>query len=311
MKLYGIALLATFLVGAAYGQQDTMHGWGVQSAYNSLYNPQSENTIRGRIVKISHPAPEAGMTAATRITIRKSNGSVAQADLGPEWFLQHQKRQLKLGEQVAVTGSTANVSGVPVLMARKVVQGMHALYLRDLTGSPMWVSVRPHVVVLSLAPNKDNEAGPGQANSATGVVAEATPVPDETTSSTETTATPNAGTAQNMANNTGAPPNSVQGTVQREVQVQNPNTGQVEDYLIVNTDKGPMNVDIGPAWYQQQQPITWSPGGNVVLTGITPSSPVVELPNNGNPIYFANGMTYGNQFMILRNGPWSVWNGWY
>jgi hypothetical protein len=297
----GIAVL-TALAGAQTqtGVQNKMGGWSSSSSYNQLYNPKNETTFSGKIVGISDVAPNKSMTAAATILVKSKNGGTSTVDLGPAWFIDNQKTKLHVNDSVKVTGVKASLDNRTFYIARKLIKGNHALYVRELTGFPMWVAMRDHAdeigpgaTALNLGPlGNGNEA-----DSSAGPVALAVPPPPPATAPP----TP-------VNTNDLKPP--IQGTVNQVLNVQNPQTGQMEQYVEVNTPNGPINVDLGPQWYMQQQQVNWVPGSNISVQG-TPVNSNILLPNNGNPIILANGLNYGNQFMVFRHGQVTAFNAWY
>jgi len=231
------------------------------------------------------------MSSATTILVKNKNGGAATVDLGPSWFVQHQQAKVKLGDKVSVTGSKVALNGRSFILARKVVEGNKALYLREVNGFPMWVATRGHVDVLGPSAGKYKlDLGVGESASSKGPVALARPAPPDVDVQPEQ-----------------PPIRTLNGTLQQMTTITDPKTGQPETFIVVNTPQGTVNVDLGPQWFIQQQAMNWTPGGNVVVNAVPP---VVTIPNGGNPIYLANTLSYGNQYMVLRPDGITIWNPW-
>ncbi|HEY3783621.1 MAG TPA: hypothetical protein VGL56_21260 [Fimbriimonadaceae bacterium] len=295
----GIAVLATLAGAQTQTGVQKMGGWSSSSSYNQLYNPKQETTFSGKIVGISDVTPSKTMSAAATILVKSKNGGTSAVDLGPAWFIDNQRTKLHVNDEVKVTGVKTSLNNRSFYIARKVIRGNHALYVREVSGFPIWVALRDH----------PDEVGPGavafnlgiganEAVSTAGPVALAVPPPPPTV---ETTPKPT---------DTADVKTPINGTVSQVFTAQNPQTGQMEQYVMVSTPNGPVNVDLGPQWYMQQQPISFSAGNNISVQGVPYNSTYV-LPNNGHPIYLANGLNYGNQFMIFRNGQITAFNAWY
>lgn len=283
--------------GAIQQTADVMSGWGANSAYNRLYNPKTEVSITGTVTGIMDgQSPMNGMTPATSILVKAGNGGVATVDLGPTWFLSHQNQKLAIGDRVSVTGSKVFVDNKSLILARKVTKSGRVAYLREIDGFPMWVAVRTGEVNNNLTAAVNN----GQAAaSPMGPVPVANTPPVNANSAVASNANSNTNTTQTVQ--------TINGTLQKTVTVNNPQTGVPETYALVNTPQGVVQVDLGPQWFIQQQGINWGNGGPVVVQG-TPGVQAIQTAPGAPPIYIANGMTYGNQVMVFRgpNGP--VWS---
>ena len=266
---------------------DSMNGWGAYSPYNRLYNPKTEVTITGKVTGVvDTQAPSTGMTPVTSVLLKTSNGGVATVDLGPTWFLSHQKPAVKLNERLKVTGSKVFVDNRSVILARKVIRGNRVAYLRELDGFPMWVAGRAPAPIsqqVAVASAPSTRAMPNSADSAAGPVPIASGGP-KMTAPTQVAST--------------QPTQTLRGTLNQTINAVNPQTGAMDTYALITTPQGVVQVDLGPQWFIQPQGFNWTPGGQAMIEAMPATIPSIS---GGPPIYFANGMTYANQLMVFRN----------
>lgn len=276
MKLLAfLACAALAAVGYPQTSQNTqgLQGWEADSAYNRLYNANTEVTFSGKVIgEVDSTQPEPSMSAVTSLLVKdRRNGGTATVDLGPTWYVAQLRPALKVNDRVTVTGSKVMLDGRSLILARKIVRGKRALYLRELTGYPMWVASRGHVDVESNSP-----------------ASQPSPPPPATSSQSS--------------------PTAVQGTVQQVITVPSGQAGVPSTVLVINTPQGTIDVDLGPQWYVSRQGVNFIPGTNISVTG---GPPVVPLAGSATPIWIANGLTYGPQVMVFRtNRGLPVWSPW-
>ncbi len=75
-------------------------------------------------------------------------------------------------------------------------------------------------------------------------------------------------------------------------------------HLTVKTEKGPMSVHLGPAWYIENQDVKIQPKDKVEITGS-------KANFQDKPVIIAKEVKKGDEVLILRddNG-YPVWSGW-
>jgi hypothetical protein len=301
--LIGLASLSLAATGFAQTTSNGMDGWGAESTYNKLYSSKSEVTVKGRITGIADESiPSQSMTAAETVLVKSANGGVTTVDLGPKWYLTNMKPGVKLNDQVSVTGSKVVLNNRSFVIARKIADGKRVLYLREVSGFPLWVAGRPvragitgsrrstTVATNATASHDDIDVGPI-------VDAQMVPVPQP--------APPNA--SKNPADQT---MRTVNGTVQQVMTVPGPN-GVPENVLMVQTPQGVVTVDLGPEWYIQHQNLGLTAGNPVSLNAAPP--PYLTVPGMNN-VLLANDLSYGSQYYVFRGGNlgqpfWSPWIG--
>jgi sporulation protein YlmC with PRC-barrel domain len=116
-------------------------GWGADTPYGRLYDPEKEETISGQVVSIETSAPMPGMAPGMQMLVQTDDGQSTRVQVGPTWFLERQDLDMQENTHVQVTGARAEIGGQPVLMAREVQFDGQVIMLRDTQGMPMWSSL--------------------------------------------------------------------------------------------------------------------------------------------------------------------------
>ena len=114
-----------------------MWGWGHNSQYGGMYNPNTVETIRGKVVRTNAFTPMSGMGQGMQLLVRTGDQTVP-VHLGPSWYIDNQGFQVAPGDEVKVTGSRVNFAGGPAMMASLVRHGGKVLKLRENNGIPAW-----------------------------------------------------------------------------------------------------------------------------------------------------------------------------
>ena len=128
--------------GAADEQSPGGGGWGPHGGYGRLYDPATEETIRGEVVRVERVTPMHGMSGGVHLLVRTGDGATISAHLGPSWYIDNQDFAIRPGDTVEVTGSRVTIDGAPAVIARLVARGDDELVLRDQAGIPMWSASR-------------------------------------------------------------------------------------------------------------------------------------------------------------------------
>lgn len=110
---------------------------GRYSQYGRLYDPNTVETIRGRVVGMNTFTPGRGMSSGMRLLVKTETQTIS-VHLGPVWHLNNQDFSIKNGDEIEVTGSRINFSGSPAIIAAEVREGGKVLKLRDNNGIPVW-----------------------------------------------------------------------------------------------------------------------------------------------------------------------------
>jgi hypothetical protein len=77
------------------------------------------------------------MSAGFHLVLKETNGEMA-IHLGPEWYIEHQDFEIKVGDKIEVTGSKVTFQGKPAMIAAEVKKNHDVLKLRDENGFPFW-----------------------------------------------------------------------------------------------------------------------------------------------------------------------------
>ena len=85
-------------------------------------------TIEGEVVKVQHPLAE----------LKASDGKTYTMRLGPLWFWNKNKYELKVGEKTEVKGSVAEENGKLYLFPSTIIQNKTTITLTGDTGQPLW-----------------------------------------------------------------------------------------------------------------------------------------------------------------------------
>ena len=112
-------------------------GWGMNSKYGRMYNPQTVETVSGEVVKVDKVTPIKGMSYGIHLVLKTDKGDIS-VHLGPAWYIDRQDATIKEGDKVDVKGSKVEIAGKPVVIAAEVKKGDETLMLRDESGVPLW-----------------------------------------------------------------------------------------------------------------------------------------------------------------------------
>jgi len=119
-------------------------GWGVQGAYNRLYNAHSVETLRGVVVSTGTVEPMTGMGPGIELLLQTDAGTVS-VHLGPEWYVNNQDKRLVVRDHLEIKGSRVTCEGKAVIMASQVARGIELFTLRDEQGRPVWDGWTPRM----------------------------------------------------------------------------------------------------------------------------------------------------------------------
>ena len=114
-----------------------MWGWGPGHQYGGMYDPNTVETIRGKVVSTNSFTPMSGMAQGMRVIVQ-SGGRTIPIHVGPSWYLDTQGWQVNPNEEVEVTGSLVNWGGSSVMMASELRYDGKVWQLRNSKGIPLW-----------------------------------------------------------------------------------------------------------------------------------------------------------------------------
>ena len=139
-KFIVAAMAACSLISVAMPVAAQEDGWGRSSEYTKKFDAKSIVTIKGKVTKIDRDAqPLPGMQKGFAATIQTDKGPEI-VQVGPIWFTSYfkQKWDVKVGDQVEVTGSKVKIDGKPVIMAMQGKKGTLVMTCRSKYGTPVW-----------------------------------------------------------------------------------------------------------------------------------------------------------------------------
>ena len=112
-------------------------GWGEDSKYTRMYDPNNIETISGKVVTVYTFTPMGGMSNGLHVRVRTDNETI-DVHLGPVWYLENQDIKIEPNDRIEVKGSRISLTGQPSLIAGEIKKGEATLILRDTNGFPVW-----------------------------------------------------------------------------------------------------------------------------------------------------------------------------
>ena len=119
-------------------------GWGPDSPYGMLFNPETLDTFESEVIRVEEFVPLEAMMEGVQL-IFELDGEPVPVHLGPSWYLRYQDIEIQQGDMVAVTGSHVELDGFPIVIATEIETEEWDLQLRDESGVPVWSAVHPRV----------------------------------------------------------------------------------------------------------------------------------------------------------------------
>ena len=127
----GIALVGLLVLPFAYAQRGPGPG---QRA--GMYNVENETTVKGAVEEVKTVTGRRGWNG-THLTLKTAD-KIFDVHVGPSRFLKEKGFNIVKGDEIEVTGATAQVRGSEVLIAREIKKGGETVVLRDAQGIPKW-----------------------------------------------------------------------------------------------------------------------------------------------------------------------------
>jgi hypothetical protein len=117
-----------------------MHGWGMESAYNKLFDPARRVKIKAIVLGVKEIVPMVGMSPGIALDISTSKGERVMAHLGPKWFCPISSIKMKTGETIKLYGVWARIGEERVFMAAKLKkENFYEIKFRlTKNGQPFW-----------------------------------------------------------------------------------------------------------------------------------------------------------------------------
>jgi len=116
-------------------------GAGQGLPYGRIYNPQTEETIKGKIISVDRISPNQRMYCGIHLLVKTKNETIP-VHLGPEWYFEecliNQDVEIAVDDKIEIIGSRISYNEKPAIVAAEVKKGDKTIVLRDEIGVPFW-----------------------------------------------------------------------------------------------------------------------------------------------------------------------------
>jgi len=102
------------------------------------FNPQSVETVTGKVENVDRNTPLEGMPQAMEFTLKTPANETFKVYVGPASWLQGQNFDIRASDQVEVKGSKVMTEGKQCIIASEIKKDGRTLKLRDERGNPAW-----------------------------------------------------------------------------------------------------------------------------------------------------------------------------
>ncbi len=142
MMVVAIMVMITLISGTEALAQGGMMwkgggGWGPETSYGRMYNPQTVEPISGEVVSVYKMTPVKGMADGVHLMVKTDKETIS-VHLGPIWYIENQDVEIAPKDKIEVKGSRITFEGKPAIIAAEVKKGDGILMLRDASGIPVW-----------------------------------------------------------------------------------------------------------------------------------------------------------------------------
>lgn len=133
-QLFSVLAMFCGVMSSVYAQEATKSDY---SECSQWYDIQTVKTIEGTISMVKQISTTKDMTFGTHLLV-DHKGEKLEIHLGPSWYLEKKKIELRTGEKVKVLGSLCNLEDKPSMIARWLFKQNDTIHLRDDKGFPKW-----------------------------------------------------------------------------------------------------------------------------------------------------------------------------
>ena len=134
---FGAGILIIAAVGLA--GLAIIEGFKRRNRYYRPYKPETFDELSGKIKKVL-PAGKNEEGAKGTILIMDTDDGELPVHLGPTWYINHQFKRFKPGEEITAGGSRLHFHGRNILVASTLQRGRAKFRLRNKKGHPYWES---------------------------------------------------------------------------------------------------------------------------------------------------------------------------
>jgi hypothetical protein len=130
----GVAVFTAGLVGYTISR-------GIRSlrSYSRPFDPDHIEEVNGIVLEIYH-AKESSYDSRGVVLLLDAEDDILMVHVGPTWYVDHQLRNFKQGEELTVLGSRVSYHGEEILVVQTLHRGKKKFRFRDENGSPFWES---------------------------------------------------------------------------------------------------------------------------------------------------------------------------
>lgn len=114
-------------------------GWGPGSRYGAQCLPQAQEQLQGVVEKVERFSSSKGRSSGVRLSF-KTETETLSVILGPAWFLEEQKVNIRDGDRLTLTGCRIASQGATVFVAATVQRDGQTWRLRGTDGQPLWAA---------------------------------------------------------------------------------------------------------------------------------------------------------------------------
>ena len=113
-------------------------GWGATTLYGTLFDPDSIENLRGKVLSVEKFIPLRQMGWGLLVMVSDQKGEEIAVHVGPGWYLEQQGFDIEPGESVGIRGSRITFNEKPAIIAIEVKKAGIVLQLRNEKGVPVW-----------------------------------------------------------------------------------------------------------------------------------------------------------------------------
>lgn len=133
--LLKVIFISVLLTGTSFSQSKMKENQGM--GYNRLYESSIVETFKGTVFNLTTFNPDGYIRNAVRFNLITQNDTIS-IHIGPSWYLDYKKFNIKEGDKVIVKGSKVVYNEKPAIIASHIQTGNTKIELRNSQGFPLW-----------------------------------------------------------------------------------------------------------------------------------------------------------------------------
>jgi len=111
-------------------------GWGIDSQYSRMFNPNNIESIKGSVTSVDSLIPMRGMSYGLHLNL-KTEKEIISVHLGPSWYFANNGIKIKPTKELIIKGSRITFEGKPAIIAMEIKKNGEGIKLRDNMGIPV------------------------------------------------------------------------------------------------------------------------------------------------------------------------------